>query len=72
LGNQSALGAVYMHVYDFPYESPYDLLQIGWRSESPYDKNIERLHVFKLSYDFSYDFPYGSSYDKAKIMTFPE
>jgi hypothetical protein len=29
-----------LHVYNFPYESPYDLMQIGWRSESPYDKKI--------------------------------
>jgi hypothetical protein len=29
-----------LHVYDFPYESLYDLLQIGWVYESLYDKKI--------------------------------
>jgi hypothetical protein len=59
------------YVYDFPYESPYDLLQIGWQSESPYGKKIYRLHASKLPYDFPYDFPYESSYNKVK-MTFPK
>jgi hypothetical protein len=29
-----------LHEYNFPYESPYDLLQIGWVYDSLYDKKI--------------------------------
>jgi hypothetical protein len=34
-----------LHVYDFPYESAYDLLQIGWVYDSLYDKKIKRVRT---------------------------
>jgi hypothetical protein len=30
-------------LHDFPYESAYDLLQIGWPSESLYDKKMKTI-----------------------------
>jgi hypothetical protein len=51
---------VRLHVYDFPYLSVSDLLQIGWGSDSLNDKNIERLNI---GYDCPYELPYESAYD---------
>jgi hypothetical protein len=46
-----------LHVYDFPYESAYDLMQIGWGSDSPYDKNIWRLHTIRIVVRIPVRFP---------------
>jgi hypothetical protein len=40
----ASLNWVLCRAVDFPYESPFDLLQIGWGYDSLHDNNIERLH----------------------------
>jgi hypothetical protein len=42
-----------LHIYDFPYESPYNLLQIGWHYDSLYDEKIERLYAIRIPVQIS-------------------
>jgi hypothetical protein len=46
--SQSLLLRGRLNVYESAYESPNDLLQIGWPYDFVYDMKIERLHVFRV------------------------
>jgi hypothetical protein len=69
-----------LQVVDFPYESAYNLLQIGWGYNYAYDKKIERVYKQKLPYKPAYDLVHlsprkakkSNSWNKKRKLMFPE